>query len=363
MRVGRRLIGFLVLAVLALIAGPPSVYANEGAFVGADLGVSAPTNDNYSQHVDAGGAIAPYGGYMFNDYFGLLGQLHFNFQPPDVDGRKWRNACPPNVSYCAPAGSQLSLINNESQYTTIFGLTVGPRFNVPLFNHLFDLHADVQGGGFKGLGGRLNQWAPGFYAGGGLDFNVTPHFSVGAFGRWNRAYMSPHPYLLGESFTTAAAAADQQGPADIRWAEAGVSLRYSFFEEKPAPPPPPPPPPPAAAPVKKKIVLRAVHFDFDKSNIRRDAIPVLDEAVNVLKQEPASVSVICAGYTDSIGSDRYNMKLSMRRADAVKKYLVSKGIPASRIKVEGFGESNPVASNATAEGRAQNRRTELKLSQ
>jgi outer membrane protein OmpA-like peptidoglycan-associated protein len=361
MRVGRKLLGFVAIAVLTLVADRLSAYASEGAFVGVDLGVSEPATDKYRQHVRDGGTGAPYGGYMFNDYVGLLGQLHFNFQSVDVDGRKYRNVCPAGATYCVP-GSNLGTINNESQWTTIFGMTVGPRFNVPLFNHLFDLHADVQGGGYKGLGGRLNQWAPGFWAGGGLDWNITPKFSIGGFGRWNRAYMSPHPYLLGQSFTTAAAPADQQGPADIQWAEAGVSLRYSFFEEKPAPaPPPPPPPPPAAAPVKKKIVLRAVHFDFNKYNIRRDAIPVLDEAVSVLKQEPSAVGVICAGYTDSIGTEQYNLKLSMRRADAVKNYLVSKGIPASRIKTEGFGESNPVASNDTAEGRAQNRRTELKL--
>lgn len=113
--------------------------------------------------------------------------------------------------------------------------------------------------------------------------------------------------------------------------------------------------------MKKKIVLRAVYFDFDKSNIRKDAVPVLDEAASVLKQEPESTGVIAAGHTDSVGTDAYNLKLSMRRAESVKSYLVSKGISAKRIKVEGFGEANPVASNATADGRAQNRRVELKL--
>ena len=92
-------------------------------------------------------------------------------------------------------------------------------------------------------------------------------------------------------------------------------------------------------------------------------MPVLDEAAAMLKQEPEAVGVISAGHTDSIGTDAYNMKLSLRRAEAVKNYLVSEGISAKRIKVEGFGEANPVASNATAEGRAQNRRVELRLSQ
>jgi len=110
--------------------------------------------------------------------------------------------------------------------------------------------------------------------------------------------------------------------------------------------------------VKKKIVLRAVHFDFDKAVIRPDAVPVLDEAVRTLKEE-GTVAVIVAGHTDSVGSDKYNMKLSLRRANAVRDYLVKQGIPASRIRTEGLGETEPVASNDTADGRAQNRRVEL----
>ena len=176
--------------------------------------------------------------------------------------------------------------------------------------------------------------------------------------------MSPHPYVLYASDTVAAQPADTVGPADIRWAMGGITLKYAFVQEAAPPVPPPPPPPPAAAPpMKKKIVLRAVYFDFNKYNIRKDAVPVLDEAVSLLKQEPESVGVISAGHTDSIGSAKYNMGLSLRRANAVKDYLVSKGISAKRIKVEGFGLTQPVASNKTAEGRAQNRRVELKLTQ
>ena len=72
-------------------------------------------------------------------------------------------------------------------------------------------------------------------------------------------------------------------------------------------------------------------------------------------------AVIVAGNTDSIGTDAYNMKLSRRRADAVRDYLIQHGIPATRITVEANGESKPVASNDTADGRAQNRRVELNL--
>ena len=114
----------------------------------------------------------------------------------------------------------------------------------------------------------------------------------------------------------------------------------------------------ASPPTKEKIVLRAVHFDFNKANIRPDARPILDEAARILK-ERGDIHVVVAGHTDSVGSDAYNMKLSNRRAEAVKRYLVDHGIAASRITSEGFGKREPVASNATAEGRAQNRRVEL----
>lgn len=126
----------------------------------------------------------------------------------------------------------------------------------------------------------------------------------------------------------------------------------------PEPEAPPPPPPAPAPPTKQKMVLRGVNFDFDKSNIRPDARPILDEAARSLKDNP-DLRVQVQGYTDSVGTDQYNQRLSVRRAQAVKDYLVSKGVASSRLQVKGFGESNPVASNDTAEGRAQNRRVEL----
>jgi len=134
---------------------------------------------------------------------------------------------------------------------------------------------------------------------------------------------------------------------------------------KPAPPPPPPekpkPPPEKPKPVAEKVTLGAdVLFDFDKSVVKPDGRAKLDELVGKTRGVTLEV-VIAVGHADSIGSDAYNQKLSLRRAEAVKAYLVSKGIEANRVYTEGKGEKQPIADNRTREGRAKNRRVELEV--
>ena len=129
----------------------------------------------------------------------------------------------------------------------------------------------------------------------------------------------------------------------------------------PPPPPPAPPAPPAPKPVSEKITMAAdAHFDFDKSVLKPEGKAKLDDLVSKLKTVNLEV-IIAIGHTDSIGSNAYNQKLSVRRANAVKAYLVSKGIEANRIYTEGKGETQPVASNKTKEGRAKNRRVEIEV--
>jgi OOP family OmpA-OmpF porin len=123
-------------------------------------------------------------------------------------------------------------------------------------------------------------------------------------------------------------------------------------------PAPVPAPAPAVAPVPKKLELEGVNFDHDKATLREDAHPILDQAAEGLK-EWGNVNIEVAGYTDSRGKDKYNLKLSQRRAEAVRAYLITKGIAADRLTAKGFGETNPVADNKTAEGRFKNRRVEL----
>ncbi|MDA8163136.1 MAG: OmpA family protein [Desulfobacteraceae bacterium] len=139
---------------------------------------------------------------------------------------------------------------------------------------------------------------------------------------------------------------------------------------KPVPPPPapvevtPPPPPPVETPpppvVKEKIVLRGINFDFDKSNIKKEFVPVLDQAVEILKANPG-LKVVVEGYCDWIGTDAYNLKLSKRRANSVKQFLVKHGIGADRLSTIGYGKTHFIADNRTAEGRAMNRRVEFKI--
>jgi OmpA-OmpF porin, OOP family len=130
---------------------------------------------------------------------------------------------------------------------------------------------------------------------------------------------------------------------------------------------PPPPPPPAAKPAAKpkpvaeKVTLAAdVLFDFDKAVLKNEGKAKLDDLANRAKAINLEV-VIAIGHTDSIGSDAYNQKLSVRRAESVKSYLVSKGVEPNRIYTEGKGEKQPVASNKTKDGRQKNRRVEIEV--
>ncbi|GAB2822049.1 OmpA family protein [Comamonas piscis] len=137
--------------------------------------------------------------------------------------------------------------------------------------------------------------------------------------------------------------------------------------EAPAPAPAVTPAAPAPAPVAppvastQKITYAAdAFFDFDKSVLKPEGKAKLDDVASKVKNINLEV-IIAVGHTDSIGSDAYNQKLSVRRAEAVKAYLVSKGIDKSRVYTEGKGEKQPVADNKTAAGRAKNRRVEIEV--
>ena len=131
-----------------------------------------------------------------------------------------------------------------------------------------------------------------------------------------------------------------------------------LYEEKAPAPPPVKPSPKPAAPVAKEVITFNLLFDFDKADIKDEMIPSLEQAKLILEEDPGTTFVL-SGHTDSTGAEDYNQGLSERRAAAVKNWLVSNGVPASRLKTVGYGESRPKYDNATREGRKLNRRVEM----
>jgi OOP family OmpA-OmpF porin len=208
----------------------------------------------------------------------------------------------------------------------------------------------------------------------GLQGKIAKHFSARAQVLWRRDFDSH--------------SLDTSGFSDYIYS-IGLSFDFGGTEPPPPPPPaaPPPPPPPPPNPdldgdgvpnerdkcpntrpgavvdldgceVEAVIELEGVNFDFDKATIRPEGKAVLDGAAALLKKHDRVV-VEVAGHTDSIGSEEYNQGLSERRANAVKDYLTAQGVTATRLTAKGYGESQPVASNDTEAGRAENRRVEL----
>jgi outer membrane protein OmpA-like peptidoglycan-associated protein len=322
------IVGVLACAQRSVAADAPAKPAGKllgepKILAGTELGAVWPLGPMRSFNKD-GGSFSPYVAYKYNRLVGVMGNLHIVGLP---------NQDRPNQ------------LDNDA--TWIGGATIGPRIDIPISD--VEVYGTAQAGIYTGLApnSSVTDTSWGGNAGGGMSLPVFfPGFRFGLFAKWH--------YLAQQS----------HGNGDARFVVGGINLEYNF-SHVPPPKPTPKPVAQAAAPTpapatSKKIVLRGVNFDFDKSNIRADARPILDEAIATLKAE-GTITIVCEGHTDSRGTDEYNQKLSQRRAQSVKEYLVKGGVPADRIKVEGLGESKPVASNDTDDGRAQNRRVELRV--
>jgi OOP family OmpA-OmpF porin len=132
-----------------------------------------------------------------------------------------------------------------------------------------------------------------------------------------------------------------------------VGIQWSFGGSPVVAAAPPPPPPPYAE--RSSITLEGVNFAFNKADLTPDSKPVLDGVADGLKKHPR-VKVEIQGHTDGVGKPAYNLQLSQRRAQAVLDYLATDGVSADQMVAKGYGMTQPIASNKTAEGRAQNRR-------
>lgn len=177
--------------------------------------------------------------------------------------------------------------------------------------------------------------------------------------------------------------ANNDNPGDVRLA---IGFQTPLTAKPVELPPPPPPPPPAdsdgdgvvdgvdecpntqkglkvdkvGCAVKQTFELEGVNFEFDKAKLMVNAKTILDEAAETLKGQP-SMQVEIAGHTDGMGPEQYNQELSERRANTVRDYLIDKGANGDNLTAQGYGESEPVATNDTPEGREENRRVEFRI--
>jgi len=184
---------------------------------------------------------------------------------------------------------------------------------------------------------------------------------------WQNQLQNPAEFLIGGRWTPQTRAKGLNvtlaggrgittgiGSPDFR-VLVGVNYRRADIEPKPVV---------VAAAVEEKIIItQKIHFEFDRAVIRPVSYPIVDDVAYLLKRNPQIRLIRVEGHTDWIGSDAYNRRLSGRRANAVRDYLIAKGVEPNRLVAVGYGETRPVADNNTVRGRARNRRTEFTVVQ
>jgi len=246
--------------------------------------------------------------------------------------------------------------------------------------------------------GSKNFKSSGFGAGAGMDYLLSDNWFLRAEYTFIKLGKGTTSAAQCTSAGTAAGAAicDQFGASSLQLDSihnsftaniVRIGINYKFGSRPyvapavaaapyvaPAPPSPAPVPPaaPACTPppgfkvdanchiIEQSVIVRAVDFEFNSTRLTAPAQQTLDQVANALQTQP-ELQVEIQGHSDSIGSDAYNLDLSKRRAESVKSYLVSKGLVASSLTAQGFGKTKPIASNSTAEGRAENRRVEFEV--
>ena len=247
---------------------------------------------------------------------------------------------------------------------------VGAGVNVTIIS---DVNLAVPGVGEL----KLNSTSVGPALQTGFDYKLRDHWYLNANVKW---------FKLGSDVDLAGGTRVSTVHIDPFLFGIGIGYRFGGHEQvalaappAPAPAPPPPPavaaappaPPPCQAPagfkvdencriIEQSVIVRAVDFEFNLSQLTVPAQQTLDEVARALLTQP-ELNVEIQGHTDSIGSVAYNLNLSQRRAEAVKAYLIGKGVSASVLTAKGYGKAKPIASNDNAEGRAQNRRVAFEI--
>ncbi|MEN6488144.1 MAG: OmpA family protein, partial [Smithella sp.] len=270
-------------------------------------------------------------GYNFTKYFGIEGYAHY--VPTDIENSST------NVDFLGYGLEGLYHFMPDSKFVPFFAIGVGGVH----YSHATEDTTD----------GKRDKITADY--GVGVKYFVTENVALRADVR----HVIPFDGVNNNLLYTVGLSFSFGGAKKAVVEEAKPAPAAPVEEVKPAP----------AAPVEEKSQVARdieekgkatlnVEFDFDKSTIKKGFYKDIDDVVSVMKQYP-DVNIEIAGHTDSIGTAAYNKKLSQRRADAVKKYMVEKGgIDAKRLTAVGYGEDKPIASNKTKEGRQKNRRVE-----
>jgi len=371
-------------AVCASLAVPLLAHAGDGPYVGVEGGANWQSPQNFDSN-----SVLLNGDAKFKHPFdaGYIGGLTFGYGTsiglrPELELDYRRN----DVKSFNGFGAS----GFENAFTAMGNLWYDFKRPTGLFSVVHPYLGGGVGGARVAIRGATpqNDFSTKFaYQGGaGVGFDVTPNLTLSA--DWRYLQTAHASYDLG---------AANDASARYRSQSAMLGVRYSFGAQPtppppPAPPPPPPPrplPPPPPPPVldsdgdgvpdnldrcpgtphgfkvdatgciiEQTVVLRAVNFEFNSDQLTLPSQQTLDEVATALNGQP-TLSVQNGGYTDSVGSAAYNLKLSQKRAESVRRYLSSKGVAAGNLVAKGFGKANPIASNDTDSGRAENRRVEF----
>lgn len=379
-------------AALSILAALPiAATAGDGPYVGLEGGYNYENPQNLRTDPATGSSDRFDAGFVGGLTFGYASKLGFR---PELELDYRRNDIRKLVT---PLGDTTDVGGYDNAYTG-FG-NIWYDFKRPT-GLLSWVHPYVGGGlGVARIGIRnfsvagVNNvrdydTAFAYQAGAGVGFDLTPNLTASVDYRYVETDRGGFTDNTGNTIN-----------ARYRANSALFGIRYSFGAPEPVAAPPPPPPPPAAAYtpppppppppprdsdgdgvndnldkcpgtpkgfkvdadgciIQQTIVLRAVNFEFNSDRLTVPAQNTLDEVATALIGQP-DLNLQIDGYTDSKGSAAYNLKLSKKRAEAVKAYLVGKGVSSGNLVAKGFGEASPVASNDTEEGRTENRRVEF----